>query len=75
MHNPIPIRVEMAKQNLTGEQLAEMAGVSRPTISKIVHGKNVLPNKLKAVAAVLGLRIEDLFNLEAKRQEAESAAA
>lgn len=61
MHNPIPIKVAMVKQNVNGERLAEMSGVSRPTVSRIVNGKQVLPAKLEAVLKALGLTMADVY--------------
>lgn len=73
MHNPELIRVEMARKNITGEQLAGLAGLSRPTVTKIVHGKEVLPKKLKAAADVLGLTMEDLFKLKVEEKQSDPA--
>ena len=70
MHNSELIRVEMARKNITGEQLAAMSGLSRPTITKIVHGKTVLPSKLKAAADVLGVSMEDLFTPKTEEKPA-----
>ena len=61
MHDPIPIKVAMVKQRVNGEQLAERAGVSRPTVSRIVNGKRVMPDKLEAVLRALNLRMADVY--------------
>jgi transcriptional regulator with XRE-family HTH domain len=61
MHNPIPIKVAMVRRNINGEKLAELAGVSRPTVSRIVNGKQVLPAKLEAVVTVLGLTMAEVY--------------
>lgn len=73
MHNPIPIKVAMVTRDITGEQLAVLSGLSRPTISKIVHGKSVLPTKLKAAADALGVSMEELFTPPQQLEEREVA--
>jgi DNA-binding Xre family transcriptional regulator len=72
MHNPIPIKVAMVKKDINGDKLAELSGLSRPTVSRIVNGKQVLPTNLEAVLKVLGLKMADVYEQEA---EAESAVA
>lgn len=64
MHNPIPIKVAMIKQGINGEQLAEKAKLSRPTVSRIVNGKQVLPTNLEAALKVLGLKMADVYEAE-----------
>lgn len=64
MHNPIPIKVAMVRQGINGEQLAEKAGVSRPTVSRILNGKQVLPKKLDMVLGALGLTMADVYGEE-----------
>lgn len=67
MHNPIPIKVAMVKQGINGERLAELSGLSRPTVSRIVNGKRVMPDKLKQALDVLGVTMAEVFetNVEA----------
>lgn len=72
MHDPIPIKVAMIRQRVNGEQLAERAGVSRPTVSRIVNGKRVMPDKLEAVLGALNMKMADVY--EAK-PEVSSATA
>jgi transcriptional regulator with XRE-family HTH domain len=72
MHDPIPIKVAMVRQRVNGMQLAEKAGVSRPTVSRIVNGKRVMPDKLEAVLGVLDLRMADIYE---PQPEVSSAAA
>lgn len=72
MHDPIPIKVAMVKQRVNGEQLASRAGVSRPTVSRIVNGKRVMPDKLEAVLGALSLSMADVYE---QKPEAQSAAA
>ena len=59
------IKVERARRNLTQEQLAELAGVTRKTINTIETGKFV-PSTILALtlARVLNVRVEDLFELD-----------
>ena len=64
MHNPIPIKVEMVRQGINGEQLAEKAKLSRPTVSRIVNGRQVLPTNLEAALKVLGLKMADVYQAE-----------
>lgn len=64
MHNPIPIKVAMVKQGIDGQTLAEKAHLSRPTVSRIVNGKQVLPTNLEAALKVLGLRMTDVYETE-----------
>lgn len=61
MHNAEPIRVAMAKQRITGERLAVLSGLSRPTVSRIVNGKRVMPDTLKAAADALHVPLAELF--------------
>lgn len=59
------LRVARAEQDLSQEQLAMAAGVSRQTISSIETGQYG-PSTLLAfrLARVLGVRVDELFWLE-----------
>lgn len=59
------LRVVRAERDLSQEQLARAAGVSRQTISSIETGQ-YCPSTLLAlrVARVLGVRVDELFWLE-----------
>lgn len=72
MHDPIPIKVAMVKQRVNGVQLAVRAGVSRPTVSRIVNGKRVMPDKLEAVVGALGMTMAEVYE---RQPEVSSAAA
>lgn len=72
MYDPIPIKVAMVRQRVNGEQLAERAGVSRPTVSRIVNGKRVMPDKLEAVLRALNLTMGEVYE---PKPEVSSAAA
>jgi putative transcriptional regulator len=58
------LRVARAEKGLSQEQLAELAGVTRQTISSIETGQYV-PSALLAfvLARRLGKGVEELFNL------------
>ena len=72
MHDPIPIKVAMVRQKVNGVQLAARAGVSRPTVSRIVNGKRVMPDKLEAVLCALNMKVADVYE---PQLDAQSAAA
>jgi putative transcriptional regulator len=59
------LRVARAERDLSQEQLAQVAGVSRQTISSIETGQ-YCPSTLLAfrLARVLGVRPDELFWLE-----------
>jgi DNA-binding XRE family transcriptional regulator len=59
------IRVARAERDLSQEQLARAAGVSRQTISSIETGQ-YCPSALLAfrLAGVLAVRVDDLFWIE-----------
>lgn len=61
MHNPIPIKVAMVKKKIDGQKLAELARLSRPTVSRIVNGRQVLPTNLEAALKVLDLQMADVY--------------
>ncbi|WP_010323653.1 XRE family transcriptional regulator [Marinobacterium stanieri] len=52
----------MSKQGLTQKELADAAGVSQPTIHKIVSGKTDNSRHLWKVAKALGCEVEDLYS-------------
>ena len=59
------LKVERARRDLTQEQLATLAGVTRKTINTIETGRFVPSTTLAlTLARVLGLRVEDLFALD-----------
>ena len=51
---------EMARQNLTGEELAQKAGVGRQAIWKMRQSKPVWRTTAGHVAAALGVTVEEL---------------
>ncbi len=59
------LKVTRAERDLTQEQLAALAGVTRQTISSIETGQYCPTTRLALVLArVLGKRVEELFYLE-----------
>ncbi|MFN7961428.1 MAG: helix-turn-helix transcriptional regulator [Thermoanaerobaculia bacterium] len=59
------LKVERARRDLTQEDLAALVGVSRKTINTIERGK-FIPSTWLALklARALGMKVEDLFQLE-----------
>jgi putative transcriptional regulator len=59
------LRVARAERDISQEELARLAGVSRQTVSSIETGQWV-PSTLLAfrMAQVLGVRVDELFWLE-----------
>lgn len=59
------LKVARAEKNLSQEQLAVLAGVTRQTISSIETGQYCPTAKLALIICkVLGKKFEDLFYLE-----------
>ncbi len=59
------LKVARAERDLTQEQLAALAAVTRQTISSIETGQYCPTTRLALVLAkVLGKRVEELFYLE-----------
>jgi putative transcriptional regulator len=63
------LRVARAEQDLSQEQLARAAGVSRQTISSIETGQ-YCPSTLLAfrLAQALGVRVDELFWLQGENR-------
>ena len=51
---------EMARQNLTGEELAQKAGVGRSAVIKMRKGQPVWRTTAGHVATALGVTVDDL---------------
>jgi hypothetical protein len=61
-HDPKPIKKAMVDMDIeTADELATLAGVSRPTALKILKGKTVMPQKLEAVLNAVGLQPADVY--------------
>lgn len=58
------LKVQRARKNLTQEKLAELVGVTRPTINFIENGRFV-PSTILAlkIARVFGVPFEEVFFL------------
>lgn len=56
----VKIIAEMARQNLTGEELAQKAGVGRSAVIKMRKGQPVWRTTAGHVAAALGVTVDDL---------------
>jgi transcriptional regulator with XRE-family HTH domain len=59
----INIKERREELKMTQEELAIKSGISRQTISSLKNGKydNVLMSTLAAIAAALGITVEDFF--------------
>lgn len=51
------IRAARQERQWSQQQLAEVAGVSRPTVARVEGGEDVSTATLEKVAAALGLRV------------------
>lgn len=56
----IKVISEMARQNMTGEELAQKAGVGRSAVIKMRKGQAVWSTTATHVARALGMNLEDL---------------
>ena len=61
--SPMTIRIEMAKRQFSGARLAELAGLSRQTVSAILHGKDCAEATGK-LANALGIQVEELLEVK-----------
>lgn len=55
------IRAAKGAMNLTDQELADRAGVSRSTVSNACNGKPINGTKLEAIALALDIPFADLF--------------
>lgn len=69
------IRIELARRNMTHEDLEKQSGVSRATISTIVNNQAVDPklSTLTKIGNALGLTLIDLLTPETVTVEAIAA--
>lgn len=56
----IKVISEMARQDLTGEELAQKAGVGRSAVIKMRKGQAVWRTTATHVARAMGMNLEDL---------------
>lgn len=59
--NRVLVVAEMARQNVTGEELAQKAGVGRSAIQSMRRGRPVWRTTAQHVAHALGLPLEKLL--------------
>ena len=57
----VKLIAEMARQNITGEELARKAGVGRSAVTSMHGGGKVWLNTAQHVAQALGVQLEDLM--------------
>lgn len=62
--SPMTIRIEMAKRQFSGARLAELAGLSRQTISAILHGKDCAEATAGKLANALGMDVTELMEVK-----------
>jgi len=55
------IRAEKAARRLTDQALAELAGVSRSTVSLACNGKSIGLRALSAIVSALGIEMAEVF--------------
>lgn len=59
--NRVNLIAEMARRNITGEELARKAGVGRSAVTAMRNGGKVWRNTAQHVAQALGVQLEDLM--------------
>lgn len=52
------IRTARVARDWSQHQLADAAGVSRPTVARVETGQNISTGTLERIVAVLGLQVE-----------------
>jgi len=52
------VRSARDEQRLTQAELADKAGISRPTVARVEAGEDVSTATLEKIAAALGLKVE-----------------
>ena len=57
----IALIAQMAKQNITGEELAQKAGVGRSSVIKMRKGQAVWRTTAQHVARALGVDLDELL--------------
>lgn len=60
----VAVIAEMARQNVTGEELAQKAGVGRNVIIKMRKGQPVWRTSAQHVARALGVSVDDLKEVQ-----------
>ena len=57
----VKVIAEMARQNITGEELSQKAGVGRSAVYSMRSGRKVWRTTAQHVANALGVQLEDLM--------------
>lgn len=57
----VKVIAEMARQNITGEELCQKAGVGRSAVCSMRSGRKVWRTTAQHVANALGVQLEDLM--------------
>ena len=60
----VKLITEMAKQEITSIRLAEMAGLSRVSVSAVWLGKACAPTTAEKIATALGVSVESIIRKE-----------
>lgn len=61
----LKIKLERVKRNLTQEELAEMANISRPTVGSIERGEQSPSfDTMEAIANAFGITVQELCNFD-----------
>lgn len=58
----VKVIAEMARQNITGEELSQKAGVGRSAVYAMRNGRKVWRTTAQHVANALGVQLEDLMH-------------
>lgn len=64
----IALIAQMAKQNITGEELAQKAGVGRSSVIKMRKGRAVWRTTAQHVARALGVDLDELLEGSDRRK-------
>lgn len=57
----IKLAVSMARAGLSATALSEKSGISRQTISYVMNGKHLKPDKAFAIAKALGVDVTEIL--------------
>lgn len=61
----LKIKLERVKRELTQEQLADMANISRPTVGSIERGEQSPSfDTMEAIATAFGMTVQELCNFD-----------
>ena len=59
----VKLIAEMARADLNGKQLGELAGISRVTVSSVKGGKSCSEETANKIACALGVDVEELLEV------------